>query len=225
MGGFIAVVDDEPDIVQLVSIHLRKAGFSVEGFLDGGTLLKAISARIPDLIILDLMLPGMDGFEVCRTLKRDPLSSAIPVIMLTAKNHEADKVEGLDLGADDYMTKPFSPKELVARVRAVLRRAGHAEPEVIAIGENLTIDPERFEVRVKGQGVTLTPVEFKILCLLAQNRGKVFTRDRILDHLWGNEKAVLDRTVDVHIKNLREKLGAASDIIRNVRGVGYKLQV
>jgi two-component system alkaline phosphatase synthesis response regulator PhoP len=111
MGGFIAVVDDEPDIVQLVSIHLRKAGFSVEGFLDGGTLLKAISARIPDLIILDLMLPGMDGFEVCRTLKRDPLSSAIPVIMLTAKNHEADKVEGLDLGADDYMTKPFSPKE------------------------------------------------------------------------------------------------------------------
>jgi two-component system phosphate regulon response regulator PhoB/two-component system alkaline phosphatase synthesis response regulator PhoP len=225
MGGFIAVVDDEPDIVQLVSIHLRKAGFSVEGFFDGGTLLKSISARIPDLIILDLMLPGVDGFEVCRILKRDPISSSIPVIMLTAKDHEADKVEGLDLGADDYMTKPFSPKELVARVRAVLRRAGHAEPEAVTIGENLTIDPERFEVRVKGQGVTLTPVEFKILCLLAQNRGKVFTRDRILDHLWGNEKAVLDRTVDVHIKNLREKLGAASDIIRNVRGVGYKLQV
>lgn len=187
--------------------------------------MRSLPRRTPGLVILDLMLPGMDGFEVCRMLRRDPATSSIPVIMLTAKGHETDKVEGLELGADDYVTKPFSPRELVARVKAVLRRTGRAEPETLALGDLITIDPERFEVKVKDGIVVLTPVEFKILHLLARNQGKVFTRDRILDHLWGNEKAVLDRTVDVHIKNLREKLGDAGDIIRNVRGVGYKLQV
>jgi two-component system phosphate regulon response regulator PhoB/two-component system alkaline phosphatase synthesis response regulator PhoP len=225
MNIHIAVVDDEPDIIHLVSIHLKKAGFMVDGYHDGDSFMRSLPRRTPGLVILDLMLPGMDGFEVCRMLRRDPATSSIPVIMLTAKGHETDKVEGLELGADDYVTKPFSPRELVARVKAVLRRTGRAEPETLALGDLITIDPERFEVKVKDGIVVLTPVEFKILHLLARNQGKVFTRDRILDHLWGNEKAVLDRTVDVHIKNLREKLGDAGDIIRNVRGVGYKLQV
>lgn len=224
MSRFIAVVDDEPDIVELVSIHLRKAGFSVKGFPDGDSLLKSLPAGIPDLIVLDLMLPGLDGFEICRILRHDERFARIPIVMLTAKDHETDKVEGLEMGADDYITKPFSPKELLARVKAVLRRTAQGEPTTLAVGKNVVIDPERFEVKVEGEAITLTPVEFKILHLLAQSPGKVFTRDRILDHLWGNEKAVLDRTVDVHIKNLRDKLGDSGDIIRNVRGVGYKLQ-
>ncbi len=225
MNIHIAVVDDEPDIIHLVSIHLKKAGFSVDGYPDGDSFVRSLPRRTPGLVILDIMLPGMDGFEVCRMLRRDPATSSVPVIMLTAKGHEADKVDGLELGADDYVTKPFSPRELVARVKAVLRRTGRTEPETLALADLITIDPERFEVKVKDDIVVLTPVEFKILHLLARNQGKVFTRDRILDHLWGNEKAVLDRTVDVHIKNLREKLGDAGDVIKNVRGVGYKLQV
>jgi DNA-binding response OmpR family regulator len=224
MGNRIAVVDDEPDIIHLVSIHLKKAGFSVEGFLNGTSLLKSLSLSIPDLIILDIMMPDFDGFEVCRMMKSDSKYSSIPIIMLTAKGQEVDKVTGLELGADDYLTKPFSPRELVARVNAVLRRTAPTEHVPISIG-NITIDPERFEVSVEDEPVSLTAVEFKILLLLAQNRRKVFTRERILDHLWGNEKAVIDRTVDVHIKNLRDKLGPAGDLIRNVRGVGYKLQV
>jgi DNA-binding response OmpR family regulator len=224
MGNRIAVVDDEPDIIHLVSIHLKKAGFSVEGFLNGTSLLKSLSVSLPDLIILDIMMPDFDGFEVTRMMKSDSMYSSIPIIMLTAKGQEVDKVTGLELGADDYLTKPFSPKELVARVKAVLRRAAPTEHVPISIGD-ITIDPERFEVSVGDEPVSLTAVEFKILLLLAQNRGKVFSRERILDHLWGNEKAVIDRTVDVHIKNLRDKLGPAGDLIRNVRGVGYKLQV
>jgi DNA-binding response OmpR family regulator len=224
MGNRIAVVDDEPDIIHLVSIHLKKAGFSVEGFLNGTSLLKSLSLSMPDLVILDIMMPDFNGFEVCRMMKSDSRYSSIPIIMLTARGQEVDKVTGLELGADDYLTKPFSPRELVARVKAVLRRASPTAHVPISIG-NITIDPERFEVTVGDEPVSLTAVEFKILLLLAQNRGKVFTRERILDHLWGNEKAVIDRTVDVHIKNLRDKLGAAGDLIRNVRGVGYKLQV
>ncbi|MGO9146961.1 MAG: response regulator [Desulfomonilia bacterium] len=224
MGKRIAVVDDEPDIIHLVSIHLKKAGFSVDSFLNGSSLLNFLSANIPDLVILDLMLPDLDGLTVCRMMKNDSRYSSIPIIMLTAKGQEIDKVSGLELGADDYVTKPFSPKELIARVKAVLRRTAHELAEPISVGDKLFIDPERFEAKVDDELVMLTAVEFKILLLLATNRGKVFSRERILDHLWGNEKAVLDRTVDVHIKNLRDKLGPASDFIRNVRGIGYKLQ-
>jgi two-component system phosphate regulon response regulator PhoB/two-component system alkaline phosphatase synthesis response regulator PhoP len=224
MSRFIAIVDDEPDIIELVSFHLRKAGFSVKGFPDGDSFLKSMPVAVPELIVLDLMLPGLDGREICRILRQDDRYARIPIIMLTAKGSEVDKVEGLEVGADDYMTKPFSPRELIARVRAVLRRTAQADSAVLAIGDAVTIDPERFDVQVNGEHVTLTPVEFKILHLLARNPGKVFTRDRILDHLWGNEKAVLDRTVDVHIKNLRDKLGKAGDVIKNVRGVGYKLE-
>jgi len=224
MGNRIAVVDDEPDIIHLLSIHLKKAGFSVDSFLNGTSLLKFLAASIPDLVILDLMLPDLDGFELCKMMKNDSRYSSIPVIMLTAKGQESDKVTGLELGADDYLTKPFSPRELIARVKAVLRRTTTSERGTLFIG-GITIDSERFEVIVEQQPVTLTPVEFKILHLLAQNPGKVFSRERILDHLWGNEKAVIDRTVDVHIKNLRDKLGTAGDLVKNIRGVGYKVQI
>ncbi len=224
MGNRIAVVDDEPDIIHLLSIHLKKAGFSVDSFLNGTSFLKFLAASIPDLVILDLMLPDLDGFELCKMMKNDSRYSSIPVIMLTAKGQESDKVKGLELGADDYLTKPFSPRELIARVKAVLRRTTTSKHGTLFIGE-ITIDPERFEVIIDQQPVNLTPVEFKILHLLAQNPGKVFSRERILDHLWGNEKAVIDRTVDVHIKNLRDKLGTSGELVKNIRGVGYKVQV
>lgn len=221
----IAIVDDEPDIRQLVSLHLKREGFNVSGFQDSGSFMKSLeTGNIPDLLILDLMLPDEDGFVTCQNLRRDPSYASIPIIMLTAKVQETDKVTGLDIGADDYVTKPFSPKELVARVKAVLRRSAPEEETITTIGGILTIDQERFRITVEGEPVPATPVEFKILLLLASNAGRVFTREKILDHLWGNEKAVLDRTVDVHIKNLRDKLGPAGTFIKNIRGVGYKLE-
>lgn len=220
----ITVLDDEPDILHLVTLHLEKAGFSVEGYTDAKGFMHSLNTHKPDLILLDLMLPDADGFEICSSLKKDSRFSAIPIIILTAKGQETDKVTGLDLGADDYITKPFSPREFVARVRAVLRRGGHDEKGIITIGDTLAIDPERFEVRSGEELVPLTHAEFRILLLLASNRGRVFTREKILDHLWGTEKAVLDRTVDVHIKNLRDKLGSSGKIITNIRGVGYKME-
>ncbi len=220
----IAVLDDEPDILRLVELHLKKADFLVDCYEHPRELLDSLTSRNHDLIILDLMLPGADGLEICAALKRDARHRSIPVIMLTAKGRESDKITGLDLGADDYVTKPFSPRELVSRVKAVLRRSGRESASLVALGDLLTIDPDRFEVRVRGEHVPLTAVEFRILHLLASNEGRVFSREKILDHLWGNEKAVLDRTVDVHIKNLRDKLGEAGRLITNIRGVGYKLQ-
>lgn len=220
----IAVLDDEPDILRLVELHLKKADFLVDCYEHPRELLDSLTSRNHDLIILDLMLPGADGLEICAALKRDARHRSIPVIMLTAKGRESDKITGLDLGADDYVTKPFSPRELVSRVKAVLRRSGRESASLVALGDLLTIDPDRFEVRVRGEHVPLTAVEFRILHLLASNEGRVFSREKILDHLWGNEKAVLDRTVDVHIKNLRDKLGQAGRLITNIRGVGYKLQ-
>ncbi|HEY9161140.1 MAG TPA: response regulator transcription factor [Desulfomonilia bacterium] len=225
MAFLIAAVDDEPDILHLVSLHLKKAGFEVAGFHDAFSFRKFIAGiRKPDLILLDLMLPDADGMEICKALKSDDETKEIPVVMLTAKSMESDKVTGLDTGADDYITKPFSPREMVARVKAVLRRTGGLPQGIIRIGDLIEIDHERFRVTVKGEAVTLTAVEFKILAFLAANRGKVFSRERILDHLWGNEKAVIDRTVDVHIKNLREKLGEGASLIQNVRGVGYRIE-
>jgi len=224
MAPRIAVIDDEPDILHLVDIHLKKAGFHTALYQDAGTFLRSLDMHQPDLIILDLMLPDMDGFEVCRRLKQESAYAKLPVIMLTAKGQEADKVQGLEIGADDYLTKPFSPRELVARVKAVLRRSGQGACEIITIKGVLTIDPERFEVMVHEMPVALTAVEFKILHLLASHKGKVFSREKILDHLWGNEKAVIDRTIDVHIKNLRDKLGEAAGVVQNVRGVGYKVE-
>jgi len=225
MNKLIAVIDDEPDIRHLVAHHLKKEGYEVVSYANSSEFLKSIVSRAPDLIILDLMLPDLDGLSVCRQLKKDADYRGIPIIMLTAKVLETDKVAGLDLGADDYVTKPFSPRELMARIKAVLRRTGTTADSTIRIGDSLTIDPERFLITVQDEPVNATSVEFRILHLLAMNRGKVFSREKILDHLWGNEKAVLDRTVDVHIKNLRDKLGVAGNMIKNVRGIGYKLEV
>ena len=226
MNEFIAVVDDEPDIVDLITLHLKRAGFRADGFSDGQSFLDSLEKHVPDLVILDLMLPDIDGLEVCKLLRRKEEWASIPVIMVTARGDESDKILGLELGADDYVTKPFSAKELVARVKSVLRRQNSpAEAKRLEIDGRLAIDLEKYEVSVKGRRVDLTSTEFKIVRLLASKKGWVFTRDQILDYLWGHEKIVLDRTVDVHIRNLREKLGPeAADLIKNIRGVGYKLE-
>jgi two-component system phosphate regulon response regulator PhoB/two-component system alkaline phosphatase synthesis response regulator PhoP len=226
MSKLIAIIDDEPDIIELVSINLKKAGFDTRGFSNLESFLSFLKKQTPDLVILDLMLPDADGLEICKYLKKKDELSSIPVIMLTAKAEETDKILGLELGADDYVTKPFSPKELVARVKVALRRQLQKEDtRKIEVGEIVFIDLEKFEVKVKGEKVDLTSTEFKILQLLASKQGWVFSRDKILDYLWGREKAVLDRTVDVHVKNLREKLGTAGPFIKNMRGIGYKLEV
>ena len=225
MNELIVVVDDEPDIVELVSVNLDKAMFRVEECGDAESFFTLLSKQTPDLIILDLMLPDADGFEICKYLKKEERFSSIPVIMLTAKGEETDKILGLEFGADDYVTKPFSPKELVARVKSVLRRRQKpVESGKPGIGELLTIDLESYQVFVEGKNIELTSTEFKIVKLLLSKKNKVFSRYDILDYLWGNDKIVLDRTIDVHIRNLREKLGKAGQLIKNIRGVGYKLE-
>ncbi|MBN1384778.1 MAG: response regulator [Elusimicrobia bacterium] len=225
MNKLVTVIDDEEDILELVSLHLGKSGFRVKEFQEVKDFYKFLQKEIPDLIILDLMLPGEDGFEVCKYLKKEDRFSSIPIIMLTAKAEESDRVLGLELGADDYITKPFSPKELVARVKAVLRRkTTQTEVKKINIGKNIVMDLEKFEVFVEGKKIELTSTEFRILQCLSSKKGKVYTRDQMLDYLWGQDKAVLDRTIDVHIKNLREGLGKAGKVIKNIRGIGYKIE-
>ena len=225
MSELIAIVDDEPDILELVSLHLKKTGFTARGFLDAESFASFLLDNTPDLIILDLMLPDTDGLDICKDLKKKDSSSSIPIIMLTAKGEETDKILGLELGADDYVTKPFSPKELVARVKAVLRRQSREEEtKRVELPDNVIIDFEKYVVTAAGKKIDLTTTEFRILQLLASKKGFVYTRDNILDFLWGEEKAVIDRTVDVHIRHLREKLGKTARCIKNVRGVGYKLE-
>ncbi|MBN1232142.1 MAG: response regulator transcription factor [Candidatus Coatesbacteria bacterium] len=225
MDKLIVILDDEIDIVELVSIHLKKAGFNSRGFIYSKDFLEYIETVIPDLIILDLMLPDADGFEICRILRSKPDIKDIPVIMLTARADEIDKIVGLELGADDYITKPFSPKELMARVKAVLRRMRLKEDsDKIKIGTRITLDNKRFEVEIDGEKIDLTSTEFRILKILAEKKGWVFSRNQLLEKLWGNDKFVLDRTIDVHIKNLREKLGSEGKCIKNIRGIGYKLE-
>jgi two-component system phosphate regulon response regulator PhoB/two-component system alkaline phosphatase synthesis response regulator PhoP len=223
MPPLIAVVDDEPDIVELVRLHLTRAGYSVKGFADATSFLRFAATRAPDLVVLDLMLPDMDGMDVCRELKSSDRLSRVPVVMLTARTDELDRVLGLEIGADDYIPKPFSPRELVARVKAVLRRKARPdEPSPLRVGE-VTIDPHRHLVTVAGGRVELTATEFRLLRILAEKPGWVFTRDQLLDALWGSEKAVIDRTVDVHVVNIRAKLGRAGSLLKSIRGVGYKL--
>jgi DNA-binding response OmpR family regulator len=224
-GKLVAVVDDEEDILELVSHNLEKAGYRAKGFQNSKTFLKFIGGQIPDLVILDIMLPEMDGYEICKYLKSQDKYSSIPIIMLTAKSEEVDKVLGLELGADDYVTKPFSPRELVARVKAVLRRQEQKdETKKRTIGDILVIDLDKYEVCVDGKKVDLTTTEFRILEILSSRKGLVYSRDKLLDQLWGQEKAILDRTIDVHIKNLRDKLGKAGKFIKNIRGIGYKIE-
>lgn len=224
MGKIVAVVDDEPDILELVAIHLRRSNYTVETFADADGFFKFLRHTKPDLLLLDLMLPDSDGLDICRYMKQHEKFKGIPVIMLTARSTEADKVTGLELGADDYITKPFSPRELVARVHAVLRRQAPAEDETIEVGPDLQIRPKKFEVRVEGSKVELTTTEFRILEILARRPGWVFSREQLLNALWGREKAVIDRTIDVHVRHLRAKLGKAAALIKNVRGAGYKLE-
>jgi len=225
MNELIAVVDDEPDIVELMALHLRKAGFRAEGFGDARSFERSLEKELPELVLLDLMLPDADGLELCRRLKSRERTKGIPVIMVTARSEETDKILGLELGADDYVTKPFSAKELVARVRVVLRRGRPAaEAGRVEIGGLLTIDPDTYETRVEGRAVDLTSTEFRVLKLLTSKPGRVFSREQILDYLWGHEKIVLDRTIDVHIRNLRDKLGPAARLVKNIRGVGYKVE-
>ena len=222
----IAIVDDELDILDLVAINLEKSGFQTAKFEDASGLLNFLESEIPNLIVLDLMLPDIDGFDVCKNLKKNDRFSSIPIIMLTAKGEETDRILGLEFGADDYVIKPFSPRELVARVKAVLRRSDlkQQEKEVLIIAKILKINTNKFEVFVEDRKINLTSTEFNLLKLLTKRIGWVYSRNQILDHLWGNEKIVLDRTVDVHIKNLREKLGQAGKFIKNIRSVGYKIE-
>jgi len=225
LSRLVAVVDDEPDILELVSLHLSKAGFAVRTFPDATRFQKSLASSLPDLVILDLMLPDADGIDVCKYLKQEARTAHVPVVMLTARGDELDRVLGLEIGADDYITKPFSPKELVARVKAVLRRhEKKVEPDTVALAEGIALDKNRYEVTVRGRKLELTTTEFKLIEILAERRGWVFSRDELLSRLWGDEKAVLDRTIDVHITNLRKKLGKAGHLIENVRGVGYKLR-
>ena len=221
--GTILLVEDEENIASLVALYLRNDGFTVEHVGDGVSAIAAAERLKPSLVILDVMLPGMDGLEVCRRLRAH---SKIPIIMLTARDGEVDRVLGLELGADDYVTKPFSPRELVARVKAVLRRAEPddtlgEEDERLSLGP-VTIDLARRDVLVGEQHVELTAREFNLLAFLMRNRGIVFSRDRLLEHVWGYERPVDTRTVDSHVKSVRQKLGEGGAIVKTLRGVGYK---
>jgi two-component system phosphate regulon response regulator PhoB/two-component system alkaline phosphatase synthesis response regulator PhoP len=222
----IAIVDDEPDIIELVSLNLIKAGFKVKSFENASDLFKFLKTGSPDLFILDLMLPDADGFEICKYLRKNEKFASIPIIMLTARSEEMDKIIGFEIGADDYITKPFSPRELTARVKAILRRDDKTlQTKVVKIGENIEIDLQKYEVYLDSHKIDLTSTEYKILKLLSERKGWVYSREQILDHLGSQDKGVMDRTVDVHIKNLREKLGETGKIIKNIRGIGYKLEL
>lgn len=226
MNELVAVIDDEPDILELVSTQLKKSGFKVESFLNASEFYNYLELTTPDLVILDLMLPDVDGVEVCKFLRRNSEYSDIPIIMLTARDEEIDKILGLEIGADDYITKPFSPRELIARIKAILRRYGKSQEEsILNISDKLKIDLQKYEVYVDGKLVDLTTTEFNILKILSQSAGKVFSREQLLSQLWGEEKIVVNRTVDVHIKNLRSKMGSVGQHIKNIRGVGYKLDL
>jgi two-component system phosphate regulon response regulator PhoB len=219
----ILVVDDEPEAIELVEFNLKQAGFDVASAADGAEALKKARALQPSLIVLDLMLPEMDGLEVCKILRREPATKAIPIIMLTAKAAEIDRVLGLELGADDYLTKPFSPRELVLRVKKVLQRgrAEDDEEKTMKFGD-LLIDTPRHLVSWRGKAIELTATEFKLLSVLAKRRGRVQSRDQLLRDVWEYDSLIDTRTVDTHMRRLREKLGPAAKFLDTVRGVGYR---
>jgi len=219
----ILVVDDEPDLLELVRVNLDQAGLRVETAESGREALELLHRAPPDLLILDLMLPDVSGTEICRRVRSDPDLSQLPIIMLTAKAEEVDRVVGLELGADDYVTKPFSPRELLLRVRAVLRRKQPQWASEEALEhDTLRLDPQRHRCFVDGAEIDLTAKEFSLLHVLMARRGRVLTRDQLLDQVWGSDIAVTSRTVDTHLKRLREKLGTAGGLIETVRGVGYR---
>jgi len=218
------VVEDDPDIVELVSHYLSRDGWSVETAGDGRLALERLRATDYQLVLLDLQLPGVDGLTICTEARRDPKTRRVPIIMLTARGDETDRVVGLEMGADDYVVKPFSPKELMARVRAVLRRAARVEdaPATLTFGQ-LEVDRARNTVRWAGHPVALTAKEFALLAALIAARGRTLTRERLLEDVWGYTYAEGTRTVDVHVRRLREKLPGVAPAIRTVKGLGYRL--
>ena len=223
----IVVIEDETDILEVIAYNLKREGYEVITSTSGEDGLEKIEKSKPNLVVLDLMLPEVDGIELCRKLKSDPLTQAIPVIMVTAKGEESDVVLGLGVGADDYVTKPFSPRELTARVKAVLRRSksrGEVDGRERVAFEGVVIDPQRHEVKVDDESVTLTATEFRLLHFLASHPGRVFTRDQLLTRVIGEEAIVIDRNIDVHIGAIRKKLGPYRGLIATLRGVGYRFQ-
>jgi len=219
----IVVVEDDPDISDLLAHYLQRAGHDVTRLTTGTEVMPRLRTTIPDLVILDLMLPGMDGLLVCQAMRADSATATIPIIMLTARGDEADRIAGLELGADDYVTKPFSAKELVARVAARLRRHGSPAPTGIVRYENIVIDVDRHIITLDGVEVKLTAKEFLLLQYLVQHRGRVLSRDVLLTDVWGYQYTGGTRTVDVHIRRLREKLPVLNDAIETVKQFGYKL--
>ena len=220
----ILVVEDDPDIAELIRHYLEKSGHAVQVLGSGAVVLPKVRGARPDLIVLDLMLPGLDGLMVCQALRSDPLTAAIPIIMVTARGDEADRIAGLELGADDYVTKPFSAKELAARVSALLRRTQRLDPaEPVVRYRTITIDSARHVVTVDGREVRLTAKEFLLLLYLVQHRGRVLSRDLLLTDVWGYQYTGGTRTVDVHIRRLREKVPVLTDAIETIKQFGYKL--
>ncbi len=225
MPKTVLVIDDEPELVRLLDYNLTKAGYLALTARDGEAGLSLAREHAPDLVVLDVMMPGLDGWEVCKRLRQDPATAGVPLLMLTAKAEEGDRVLGLELGADDYVTKPFGIREFLARVKALLRRAEAAAeaPEVVRAGR-LLIDSGRRTVEAGGKRVALTATEFDLLKALAERRGRVLSRDDLITKVRGEDAAVIDRTVDVHVAALRRKLGRQREMIETVRGVGYRLK-
>jgi len=221
----IIVVEDEPDILEVLSYNLQREGFDVMTALEGTSGLALVDKHIPELVLLDLMLPGIDGLEICRQIKGNKRLAHIPVIMVTAKGAESDVVLGLGIGADDYIVKPFSPRELIARVKAVLRRSqvdGLLDEDSIVKVDNLLIDPAKFSVTYQGIAIRLTATEFRLLHYLASRPGRVFSRENLLDQAVGRNVVVVDRNIDVHIRGIRKKIDYDTQLIETIRGIGYR---
>ena len=220
----ILVVDDEPDAIELIRFNLKASGYEVLTAEDGEEAIAKARKFSPDMILLDVMIPEIDGLEVCKILRRDPATASLPIIMLTAKASEIDRVLGLEFGADDYVTKPFSPRELMLRVRNLLKRKESSKEEVERFQvRDIELDVSKYEVKIMGQPIDLTPTEFKLLQILMERKGRVQSRDRLLQDVWGYDQLIDTRTVDTHVRRLREKMGEAADYVTTVRGVGYRL--
>lgn len=218
------MVDDEPDAIELIRFNLKASGYEVLTAEDGEEALAKARKFSPDMILLDVMLPEIDGLEVCKILRRDPATASLPIIMLTAKASEIDRVLGLEFGADDYVTKPFSPRELMLRVRNLLKRKESSKEEVERFQvRDIELDVSKYEVKIMGQPIDLTPTEFKLLQILIERKGRVQSRDRLLQDVWGYDQLIDTRTVDTHVRRLREKMGEAANYVATVRGVGYRL--
>jgi len=222
MKETVLIVDDENDVIDLVKYNLHRAGYDILTASNGADGLRVARAEHPDVVVLDVMMRGMDGFEVCRALKETKETSETPVIMLTAKAGASDRINGLELGADDYVTKPFSPRELVLRIQSLLRRVRTTAPSMVSHIDEFTINRANFEIHQAERRLDLTTTEYKLLCLLIERRGKAQTRERLLYDVWGYENAIDTRTVDTHVRRLREKLGSSAHRIETVRGLGYR---